>query len=811
MIKAPFNFVPLADKVFFPDWADQVSLDCPFSDGLDGYLTIEFTAQTPVFVRNGHTKAECESKNSEYNSAAVTPDGKYYLPASTVKGAIRNVLEILSFGKMRVDVNAMFAQREWDNNELYKIKDPRVQKSLCCGWLVRRADKYYIRKCEGTPYRINHKRIDQALGIDIFRSAFSKMGNIDLNQDQKIGQTTYDPKTAVYKYRLLEEAGISREMLRQYRFTQDPDFAVDFQENRVTIDPQGDICGTIVFTGQPDLAKWPDDNYQRQKGDGKFYEFVFCNSIEREIPLSQEEFEHFKFIYQDSDDWSYGKEQLEGDGIPVFFRMKGDEIRDFGLAFLYKLPYENSPADLEKSGNRYKGHSKDDCDLADCIFGFTRKQQSLKGRVHFSHFMSNNATLDRTYSLTLNSPKASYYPIYIKQDGRNGCTNRYKTYNDGRLAGWKRYHVRDSVWQSNTGDPKIDTDITPLAAGSTFSGRVYFSNLRPVEFGALLSAITFHGDTENCYHQMGQGKPYGFGCLSVKLTDICLDRKQSDYDKYGINYYLAVFERQMDQVVPRWNTSDPITQFFTLAHQKVSFDIAYQYMVLKMKNGKDAAVNEFVDAKKSFEFMQTFAELSKRQYSAMSHKGILDDLEVIKDGIKKDIEKLVCKKTDIRKYLKARDKENWTRAKKMFEEEVALLVEKLLKDENYVLYSTELDPIVEGEKATDILKIKAEIDAGPGNGPINDTLLEHIGKALSPDMVCMRISKWIEAGRSVEGEVLSIADKMQEAFSNKDIKPKEVKKQWLDEKKFEQKWKKFIDVVGHDVAWQVHQEIKKRY
>ena len=40
-IKAPFNFVPLSDKVFFPDWADKISHDIPFEDGVSG--TIELT------------------------------------------------------------------------------------------------------------------------------------------------------------------------------------------------------------------------------------------------------------------------------------------------------------------------------------------------------------------------------------------------------------------------------------------------------------------------------------------------------------------------------------------------------------------------------------------------------------------------------------------------------------------------------------------------------------------------------------------------------------------------------------------------
>ncbi len=54
MIRSPYNFVPVSDKVFFPDWADQISHDIPFSDGISGKITLEIEAQTPIFVRNGH-------------------------------------------------------------------------------------------------------------------------------------------------------------------------------------------------------------------------------------------------------------------------------------------------------------------------------------------------------------------------------------------------------------------------------------------------------------------------------------------------------------------------------------------------------------------------------------------------------------------------------------------------------------------------------------------------------------------------------------------------------------------------------------
>ena len=51
--KTPYSFVPISDRVFFPEWADRISQDVPFSDALSGSITFDIVAKTPVFVRNG--------------------------------------------------------------------------------------------------------------------------------------------------------------------------------------------------------------------------------------------------------------------------------------------------------------------------------------------------------------------------------------------------------------------------------------------------------------------------------------------------------------------------------------------------------------------------------------------------------------------------------------------------------------------------------------------------------------------------------------------------------------------------------------
>jgi CRISPR-associated protein (TIGR03986 family) len=621
-IKAPFNFVPLSDKVFFPDWADKISHDIPFEDGVSGTIELTLTAKTPIFVRNGHTQADAGEKNDNYKSFSKAPDNSYFIPATSVKGAIRNVLEIMSFGKMRVDENAKFAQREWSNSKLFPLKgNPNEQKKLCCGWLFEKDGRYEIQKCKSL-YRINHLRLDEYFKNSIFKDHFSKTSNFNLNKSTKIGKKEYDPKTACFKYDLLNSRDVGLKTLKNLSFSEDGKFSAKYQENRVRVDKNGEIRGTIVLTGQPDKASW---NFPRKMNDGKFYEFVFDQEIVgKPIELSENEFKHYQFIYSDSPDWKFAKERMKSDGMPVFFRENKDgTIKDLGLAFLYKLPYDYSPSEIEQK--RYSGDTTK-LDLADAIFGYTYGKKALRGRVQFSHCYCENPEEDKAYTLVLNNPKASYYPIYIRQNGSGGrVMSEYETYNDGQLSGWKRYHVRKGIWERCTNDPKIDTTIYPLKANSVFKGKVYFHNLKRVELGALISALTFH-NTEDCFHQIGQGKPYGFGKVS-------LTAKLNADIEINPELLMAEFENLMnDKCVYNWSKDNSIIQLFTLAKEEVTADdVLYKYMKLDIDNPQN---NEFILAKggvngRGFkEYLQLYTDLKSKRYEptslAVKHKEALN-------------------------------------------------------------------------------------------------------------------------------------------------------------------------------------------
>ncbi|MDE5851088.1 MAG: TIGR03986 family CRISPR-associated RAMP protein [Muribaculaceae bacterium] len=625
MIKAPFNFIPLSDQVVFPEWGDQISHDVPFSDGISGSISVRLTAESPIFVRNGHSQEDRNAKNGEFATFSRIGD-KFFLPGTTVKGAIRNVLEILTFSKMDVDRNARFAQREWDNGKLYPLKKEVLK--LRCGWLREKAEGgYEIIDC-GRPYRIGQKELDSYFGSDIFEREFSqksnKLLNRDLNKDRKIDGEDIDPKLAYYKYKLIEEIGAIDD-LEDLRFSN-----IGSNALRVGVDPDGDIQGTIVLTGQPDLWMYPRPQ-KLEKNAGKFYEFVFRNPerLSEKYPLSEEEFEQYKFIYTDSLDWKFVNERLlERTGIPVFFRRdeKSGKIRDWGLALLYKLPYDQTPYQTLPEDHRKSTH-----DMAECIFGYSDKEGSLKGRVQFSPFMSGNAKLsDSPVRLVLSGPKASYYPIYVDQykrgkDGVMNGPNQYRTYNkedEGRPSGWKRYLLRSKTWEK-TATENVDTILHPLLPGAVFDGKIRFHNLRPEELGALLSALTFHGNEAECRHQIGMAKPYGYGKVRLDISDLELISVGSvdDGDLLDSRGYMAVFEKFMDDSLRRsWSQSASVSELMTVTRFEVPNNDDFDYMTLDMDGHNEFNIAKGGKQQKEFPslYLQRYSELIRRKFSPSS-------------------------------------------------------------------------------------------------------------------------------------------------------------------------------------------------
>lgn len=585
MIRSPFNFVPLGERVFFPDWAAGVSHDVPFSDGVSGRIDLTITALSPIFVRNG--TARNEGKAADFSH--VVDDGgrrRFFIPATSIKGEVRNLMEILSFAKMEVDSRARFARRDLTSSEVYPLKDK--QKDILCGWLRREAGGYVIEDC-GEPMRISHVAIDEYVGRPVMRKHFSRRGRFDIEKVQENGM---DPKTAAFKYFLVGDVkldGLTFREVRQLRNGQ----------RIVVVDPGGDVKGSIVLTGQPSQWEEPDGG---KRNNGKFYEFVFPDKKRQEFSVQSEDMETFRFLYRDTPEWSRLEMQLHDErGVPVFFRMDGGRVKDFGITYLYKLPYERSVRKALPND-----HRSDEKDLPQCIFGTAAGEgdDSLRGRVQFGNAFAVKAQEGEEVSLVLGSPKASYLPMYVRQDvGRQSKVSKYKTYDNGRPSGWKRYHVRQKPWAAKTGDPKFDTTFRPLLSGATFESAIHFHNLRPAELGALLSALTFH-NSPNAYHQLGLAKPYGYGrCeYAVRLHA----RPLAGGEARDADFYMGCFEALMDERLKptQWSKTESVRALMAMSSTLRPDEAQFKYMVLDCVSGK----NEFKDAKANKEALTPMSD-----------------------------------------------------------------------------------------------------------------------------------------------------------------------------------------------------------
>lgn len=602
-ITAPYNFVPLNEKVVTPYWGPSISHDKPFLDSQSGLLEIEMTAHSPIFVRDGEI-----SKNDKDGKVIPSPKfnqfgGSYFIPGTSIKGMLRNFIETMTFGRMDDKVNDVkYSVRDFTKGAKdAKIYDPsEISKQSHCGWLRFEGGKYFLTPCS-RPGRISHKELDKISGHLKISEYYQQGANLKNDKDKSAFYKDYkfqfEKKNILFSHSK-SEPGIGREIYE--------------------LNSNGTLKGTIVLTGQPGPRV-------ENKNQGKQYEFIFFDYQKPEIPLANGEDEkphevirNFFHSYYDHDngqqgeDWKWRKKQLlKGVKIPVFYRLKDhkkevstNNLLDMGLTLVYKTVYNYSVK--ESILNYQKSQPHQTPDFADCLFGYIKKInttnfESLKGRIMISHaFANSGAKVLAPRVDVLGGPKASYYPNYIHQelkDGNGTISGNYFTFKDktGRIRGWKKYPVRNSGVISNPApvikgkvNEDVATKFTPLDEGAKFTFQIAYHNLRKEELGALLSALTFHGNL-GFYHSIGMAKPLGFGKVSFSIKNDDLVEREA---------LLKEFESYMDYELSNLNTnwldSPQVKELFAMSKPSEKGDNSLSYQKMDMEN----RINDFNQAKK---------------------------------------------------------------------------------------------------------------------------------------------------------------------------------------------------------------------
>ena len=554
-LTTPYNFVPLSTKVFFPGWAKdsrQLSHDAPLQNGWCGNLRIRLTAETPLLVAGTQNGAERHP---------LKVMDKYAIPGSSVRGMLRNVLEIASFGKFGRAVN----DRAMSIRDLSKSSPylSMVNGKVEAGWLeigTGNVDAFATVTLTAWEYEEKSK-ID-----DFWNATAQKNGNTYALNKLVLNERT-GKKEAWRIVRTGDVAGKKKEFR----------FLVESQEKPIAI--SRDLFQKFAAAHQHNPL-WA--NKQGEPGDLQ-------------------------------------KRLMEGKRIPVFFiydPKNKTRIQAFGLAYMFRVPYRHSLHQAIGSKDS-SHHDQSRLDFCEALFGLIHDGEdehptSLRSRVGFGLALATQAKPHpdtKGIDVVLNEPKPSFYPAYIKQDKKGDIQTLMS--DRPQLAGWKRYPVRTESAPQNTNvgikgktNDNIGSKLFPLQKGATFEGDITLHNLHPEELGGLLWALTW-GQQTNLRHSLGMGRPFGFGSLKIEVLQLDL-RHNSDasQDKNlscpkdqaamteAIRQLMQPFEQTMEATIGKWASSDQIRELQAMANPAFGDRAAHQlrYMPLEdfrlVKGGK---------------------------------------------------------------------------------------------------------------------------------------------------------------------------------------------------------------------------------
>lgn len=525
----PYNFVSLKDK---NDVVDRGERKLGTNTGK---LVCKLKNKTPLFIMG-----ESEQDNKGHTKERFYREkGIPIIPASSLKGAIRNVIDVLT------------------NSVIRNVEDEKLEQRMGAGKfesvfgiiesLPENGKKGIIVEAEKIKVKTKEK-IKNSNKSNDYGKEFSKKYN---EKDGLIERVKL--RDSIYKLQKTEiqmRPGITvkEKLIRNSKEYKD-----------YLIDDENGVQGVLWFTS-PIFGKI-HEKLLIPKKNGRKFEF------------SKEEYEDFKYIIKqraerikngkdiNSSTFYYDKNLEIGD--PVLFEVKDGKMAEH-LAFseIPRLRYQFSPFDLVPEKFR-PGDSLENLSFSERLFGTigdnTKKDKekkeelvALSGRVFFGDAKNyESKMIDNGNPVTLKAfgePHPTLTTFYLD--------NLERDYNENKeisIRGRKFYwHHKDKIGvpfskyrktvemskDDKNGQNKFayNSSLELMDINNEFEFNVNFENLTDEELGVLIYAIELE---DGLLHKVGKGKAFGFGSCKIEIKEFLLENK----DKYK-DFLIEPFEKE---------------------------------------------------------------------------------------------------------------------------------------------------------------------------------------------------------------------------------------------------------------------------
>jgi len=531
----PYNFVSLKDK------KDVVYKGERKLGTNTGKLVCKLVNKTPLFImgeseqdNKGHTKEWfCREK------------GIPIIPGSSLKGVIRNIIDVLT------------------NSVIRNVEDEKLEQRMGAG------------------------KFESVFGIIESLPENGKKGIIV--EAEKIKVKTKEKIESGYKKFEFKDNG--KEFSKKYNAKDGliervklKDSIYNLKETEIKIKP-GVTTVEKLINNSKEYKNYLTDNENGVQGVlwfsspiyGKIHEkLLIPKKNSRKFEFSKEEYEDFKYIIKqraerikngkdiNSNTFYYDKDLEIGD--PLLFEVKDRKMAEH-LAFseIPRLRYKFSPLDLVSEEFR-PGDSLKKLSFSERLFGTTgdntkkdeeKKDElvALSGRVFFEDAKNYKPEMiDNGNLVTLKAfgePHPTLTTFYLD--------NIEKNYNENKgvsIRGRKFYwHHKEKIGKSfseyrkSVEMPKIknkngkyekelayNSSLELMDINNEFEFNVNFENLTDEELGVLIYAIELE---DGLLHKAGKGKAFGFGSCKIEIEGFLLENK----NKYK-DFFIEPFEKE---------------------------------------------------------------------------------------------------------------------------------------------------------------------------------------------------------------------------------------------------------------------------
>ncbi len=564
-IHAPYNFVPFSNKIIqrYESMEKLPSHGSVDPELKTGEIQVSIEAQTPIYIGDGSSE-----EISDFFRGA---DGEYQIPGSSVRGMLRETMQILGFGLVRPgedvadyqiyfrDMATTSARAKYYKNVMGIKNKATIPPNVKQGYLCCDEDgKYYIKpsRC----IRVSRKNP----GMQAFKN---KKGEV---------------KPAEYfKVAYIEGEDKIKDI-------------VPFEDRQ-----EGMKEGILLSTGRPVKNKI-NHLYVFEKETDSTEGSIF---ITKEDELSyKEDLEKRKNslkAYYEADFW---KMPEEGKSKPVFYVQYHGHTY-FGMSLYVRIGYlHNIPEGLPGSHQRKNEEYADGIflDYPYAIMGFANKQGAYRSRISVGNFKAEKEGKEKERTVITAEPKASYYAGYLN-DGKN--------YNDDDflLRGYKHYWLREKpVPAKELANESMQKKVRALGEGTVFRGVIRYKNLHEDELGLLLWALSLNSEKDT-YHSLGMGKPYGMGRVKIRIENL----KELDVSEFyclqGLKKGLKKNSEKVDAYIKSYK----------------------EYARKELKEKEKHNIEEFEEIKDFF-FMHQISPLQEKEMAYMTLKEYTNNRGILK-------------------------------------------------------------------------------------------------------------------------------------------------------------------------------------